>query len=218
MGDDRGDRGGDPGARRPPPPSEEQRARWSRPGYDRFRDAEHQRWAQGHRSAESLREAGHRGYAAMRDRAGGEERVLEHGRAYRLAKPSLPERWMFAELGRLGLEEGRDYHREYPVRGEDDAGERRLVFPDIAWPGRRLALEVDGDIHAVPAFRPAMAAREALREQTYRSAGWRTLIVTERELRADRAAVRARVRAVLAGPDGPGPAGGREEGHDGRGG
>ncbi|MDP9375907.1 MAG: hypothetical protein M3Q65_26335 [Chloroflexota bacterium] len=148
----------------------------------------------------------------MLARAGGEERVLEHGRAYRLEHPSRPERWMFEELGRLGLAVGRDYRREHPVQGPDDAGESRVIFPDIAWPARRLALEVDGAIHEAPAFRAEMAAREALREQVYRNAGWRLLIVTERELRANRAAVRARVRAFLAGPDGPGRA---EEERDG---
>jgi hypothetical protein len=84
--------------RHPPEPTPEQRARWSAPGYDRFHVPEHQRWAQGHRSVESLREAGRRSYAKAVERFGGAERTFARGVAYRLANPTVGERAMLAQL------------------------------------------------------------------------------------------------------------------------
>ncbi len=56
LGAGRGGRRDDPAPppRRPPDPTAEQRERWAQPGYDRFQDSEHQRWAQGHRSVEFM--------------------------------------------------------------------------------------------------------------------------------------------------------------------
>ncbi len=50
--------------------TDEQRERWKELGKERFGDPEYQRWAQSHRSRESLREAGRLGYAETARRYG----------------------------------------------------------------------------------------------------------------------------------------------------
>lgn len=212
LGTGRADRRDDPAPapRWPPDPTAEQRDRWAQPGYDRFQDAEHQRWAQGHRSAESLREAGRKGYAEMRERAGGEERTFDRSRSYRLEHPTAEERAMIERLGALGLREGADYEREYPLRYDHPEGGRAFIMPDMAWPARRLAIEVHGSIRE-SRYGDEVRARDARKAAVYAREGWRVLTVTGRELREDPAGVREQARAFLAGPDGPGRAEGERD-------
>lgn len=200
--------------RRPPDPTAAQRSRWAQPGYDRFRDAEHQRWAQGHRSVETLREGGRRAYAAMVGRMEGQRYTIEHGVEYRLANPTVGERAMIDRLAELGQRERVDYAREYTLWYTRPEGGRAFKIPDMAWPERRLLIEVQGSIRASPRYGACARANDAQKAAIYRREGWRMLAVTEEELLRDPAGVRERVRAFLAGPDGTGRA--EEEGTGGR--
>lgn len=66
---------------------------------------------------------------------------------------------------------------------------------DLAWPGARLAVEYDGDHHRDrQQWRKDLARRERLD-----ALGWRVVVVTAADLRADPAGVVARVGAALAG-------------------
>ncbi|HEX5503943.1 MAG TPA: hypothetical protein VFW96_15060 [Thermomicrobiales bacterium] len=102
------------------------------------------RWAQGHRSVDSLRAAGRAGFAAT---------VRRYGRAFaadvlarrRLAHSTAPERRMIGLLDDLRQREGTDYAREYPVVPGH-------LYADFAWPERQLAVEVYGDAHTAEWF------------------------------------------------------------------
>ncbi len=100
--------------RQPRTATEEQRAVWRALGREKFKDPAHQRFAQSHRTAESLREAGKHGYQATAERYGREfasDLLTNHRRE----QPTRPEREMVGLLKELGAEEGRDYQREYKV-------------------------------------------------------------------------------------------------------
>jgi very-short-patch-repair endonuclease len=190
------------GARVPNPPrqplqvTEEQREAWRALGREKFRDPDHQRYAQSHRSTESLRAAGKHGYQATAARYGREfasDLLANHRRA----QPTRPEREMVGLLNELGAREGRDYQREHKVAPG--------VYADFAWPERKLAVEVHGGAHQATYFlAKGMEAREERRTETYAREGWTVHVVTDRDLREGRDQTRARVRAAIAGSAGSG--------------
>ena len=59
----------------------------------------------------------------------------------------------------------------------------------MAGPGQKLAIEVHGSIRGSP-FGAQIAERDARKAAIYAEQGWRVLIVTQRELRAESAAAR----------------------------
>lgn len=182
-----------PPARRPPAPTDDERERWRVLGKEKFRDAEYQRYAQGWRSEESLRESGRAGFAETARRHGRDfaADVLARGR---LANPTAPERETIALLGELGQREGVDYHREYRVAPG--------VYADFAWPERQLVVEVHGSAHDAQFFLArGMAEREARRAAIYEEAGWQVRVVTERDLSADRGRTRERLRQAITRPE-----------------
>ncbi len=83
--------------RQPMEATDEQRERWHELGTERFQDPEYQRWAQSHRSTESLREAGRLGYAETARRYG-QDFADEFAANYRREHPSEPERRMMELL------------------------------------------------------------------------------------------------------------------------
>ncbi len=135
MPGDRDDSYGEPmreSPREPLQPTAEQRAAWREMGREKFRDSEHQRYAQSHRTAESLRDAGRHGYQATADRYG-REFASDLLASHRRAQPTRPEREMVGLLKELGAEEGRDYQREYKVSPG--------MYADFAIPERKLAID-----------------------------------------------------------------------------
>lgn len=182
-----------PPDRRPPPPTDEERARWQALGRDKFRDPEYQRYAQGWRSDASLRDSGRAGYAALVDKYGREfaSDVLARSRH---DHPTTPERATIALLDELGQREGQDYFREYRVAPG--------VYADFAWPDQKLAVEVHGSAHDAAFFlAQGMAEREARRTAVYREAGWSVRVVTERDLGPERERTRDRLREAVMRPE-----------------
>jgi len=192
WGDDRGDRAAPP--RQPLQATAAQQATWRAMGQEKFKDAEHQRFAQSHRTAESLREAGKHGYQATAERYGREfasDLLANHRRE----QPTRPEREMVGLLKELGAEEGRDYQREHKVVPG--------VYADFAWPERKVAVEVHGGAHQAAFFlERGMPEREERRTAVYAREGWAVHIVTDRDLREGREETRARMRATIAGATG----------------
>jgi len=192
WGDDRGDRAAPP--RQPLQATAAQQATWRAMGREKFKDAEHQRFAQSHRTAESLREAGKHGYQATAERYGREfasDLLANHRRE----QPTRPEREMVGLLKELGAEEGRDYQREHKVVPG--------VYADFAWPERKVAVEVHGGAHQAAFFlERGMEAREERRTAVYAREGWTVQVVTDRDLREERDETRARMRATIAGATG----------------
>jgi len=190
WGDDR-EKPSTGGARQPLQPTTEQRAAWEAMGREKFRDPEHQRFAQSHRSTESLRAAGRQGYLATAERYG-REYAADILANHRREQPTRPEREMAVLLGELGKQEGRDYQREYKVSPG--------VYADFAVPDRKLAIEVHGSAHQAAFFlERGMPEREERRTETYAREGWTVQVVTDRDLREGRDDTRARVRDVFAG-------------------
>lgn len=193
WGDHRGDHASTP-PRQPLQATAEQQATWQAMGREKFKDPEHQRFAQSHRTAESLREAGKHGYQATAERYG-REYASDLLASHRRDQPTRPEREMVGILKELGAEEGRDYHREYKVSPG--------MYADFAIPDRKLAIEVHGSAHQATFFlERGIEAREERRAETYARAGWTVQVVTDRDLQEGREEIRARMRATIAGPTG----------------
>ncbi len=193
WGDDRGDHASTP-PRQPLQATAEQQATWQAMGREKFRDSEHQRFAQSHRTAESLREAGKHGYQATAERYG-REYASDLLASHRRDQPTRPERELVGILKELGVEEGRDYHREYKVSPG--------MYADFAIPDRKLAIEVHGSAHQATFFlERGIEAREERRAETYARAGWTVQVVTDRDLREGREEIRARMRETIAGATG----------------
>jgi len=189
WGDERDARAPSP-SRQPLPATEEQQAAWRALGREKFKDPDHQRYAQSHRTAESLREAGKHGYQATAERYG-RDYAADLLARHRRDQPTRPEREMVGLLKELGAEEGRDYHREYKVSPG--------MYADFAIPERKLAIEVHGGAHQAAFFlEKGMEARESRRADTYAREGWTVHIVTDRDLRQGRDETRARMRETLA--------------------
>ncbi len=193
WGDDRGERS--PNTQRQPlTATEEQREAWRTLGREKFKDPDHQRYAQSHRSTESLRDAGRHGYQATAERYGRDfasDLLANHRRD----QPTRPEREMVGLLKELGAEEGRDYQREYKVSPG--------MYADFAIPERKLAIEVHGGAHQAAFFlAKGMEERESRRTETYARAGWAVQVVTDRDLREGREETRARIRETIAGATG----------------
>lgn len=192
WGDDRGDRAAP--SRQPLQATATQQATWQAMGRDKFKDPEHQRFAQSHRTAESLREAGKHGYQATAERYG-REYASDLLASHRRDQPTRPERELVGILKELGVEEGRDYHREYKVSPG--------MYADFAIPDRKLAIEVHGSAHQATFFlERGIEAREERRAETYARAGWTVQVVTDRDLREGREEIRARMRETIAGATG----------------
>jgi len=192
WGDDRGDRATPP--RQPLQATAAQQATWQAMGRDKFKDPEHQRFAQSHRTTESLREAGKHGYQATAERYG-REYASDLLASHRRDQPTRPEREMVGLLKELGAEEGRDYRREFKVAPG--------MYADFAIPERKLAIEVHGGAHQAAFFlEKGMEVRESRRTETYAREGWAVHIVTDRDLREGRAETRARIRETIAGATG----------------
>ncbi len=193
WGDDRSERPITP-PRQPVQPTATQQATWQAMGREKFKDPAHQRYAQSHRSTESLREAGRHGYQATAERYG-REYASDLLANHRREQPTRPEREMVGLLKELGAEEGRDYRREFKVAPG--------MYADFALPDRKLAIEVHGSAHQATFFlERGMEAREERRAETYARAGWTVQVVTDRDLREGREETRARMRATIAGPTG----------------
>jgi len=193
WGDDRGDHASTP-PRQPLQATAAQQATWRAMGREKFKDAEHQRFAQSHRTAESLREAGKHGYQATAERYG-REFASDLLASHRRDQPTRPERELVGILKELGAEEGRDYRREFKVAPG--------MYADFALPDRKLAIEVHGSAHQATFFlERGIEAREERRAETYARAGWTVQVVTDRDLREGREEIRARMRETIAGATG----------------
>jgi very-short-patch-repair endonuclease len=189
WGDDRGER--EPSTpRQPLQVTEEQREAWRTMGREKFKDPDHQRYAQSYRSTESLQEAGRYGYQATAARYG-REYASDLLATHRREQPTRPEREMQGLLKELGAEEGRDYQREYKVSPG--------MYADFAIPERKLAIEVHGGAHQAAFFlEKGIEARETRRAETYARAGWTVQVITDWDLREGRDETRARMRETLA--------------------
>ena len=193
WGDDRSERPIIP-PRQPVQPTAAQQATWQAMGREKFKDPEHQRFAQSHRTVESLREAGRHGYQATAERYG-REYASDLLANHRRDQPTRPEREMVGLLKELGAEEGRDYRRKFKVAPG--------MYADFAIPDRKLAIEVHGGAHQAAFFlERGVEAREERRTAVYAREGWTVQVVTDRDLRDERDETRARMRATLAGATG----------------
>ncbi len=176
-------------ARQPLQPTAAQQAQWHEMGREKFRDPDYQRFAQSHRSTESLREAGRQGYLATAERYG-RDYAADILANHRRETPTRPEREMAALLGELGKQEGRDYQREHKVAPG--------VYADFAVPERKLAIEVHGSAHYAAFFAArGMPEREERRSETYAREGWTVQIVTDRDLREGRDGTARQLRGLL---------------------
>ncbi len=183
--------------RQPVEATDEQRERWQEIGKEKFQDPEYQRWAQSHRSRESLQEAGRLGYAETARRYG-PDFANEFAASYRREHPSEPEKRMMELLGELGFLEGRDYEREARVGG------RRV---DFAFHDRQLAIEVYGGVHE-QRFRERFNLEQRAGEEDKRhiedvqGAGYRLMIAWRRELDEESLAQkREEIRGMLGQAD-----------------
>ncbi len=179
--------------RQPLEATNEQRQHWRSLGQERFQDPEYQRWAQSHRSRESLQEAGRLGYAETA-RKYGPEFADGFAAQWRLDNPTQPEKRMMELLRELGFEEGRDYEREAQV------GNRRV---DFAFHERKVAIEVHGGVHE-EVFRERFGAVESGAEQDDRhneevkQSGYHLLIAWRRELEGEELpGKRDQIRSIL---------------------
>lgn len=189
WGDDRDARV--PASTRPVAATEAQREAWREMGREKFRDPDYQRFAQSHRSLESLRESGQRGFQATA-RKYGRDFAADLLANHRREQPTRPEREMVGLLTALGAAEGRDYQREFRVTSG--------VYADFAWPERKLAVEVHGGAHQAAFFRErGMPEREERRTETYAREGWTVFVVDERDLREGKADTADRMRTMLTG-------------------
>jgi len=187
WGDDREKPSG--AARQPLQPTAAQQAAWREMGGEKFRDPDYQRFAQSHRSTESLREAGRQGYLATAERYG-RDYAADLLANHRRETPTRPEREMAALLGELGKQEGRDYQREHKVAPG--------VYADFAVPERKLAIEVHGGAHQAAFFLDrGMPEREERRSETYAREGWTVQVVTDRDLREGRDGTARQLRGLL---------------------
>ncbi len=176
-------------SRQPTQPSAAQQAAWREMGREKFKDPDHQRFAQSHRSAESLREAGRQGYLATAERYG-RDYAADILANHRREQPTRPEREMTALLGEIGKQEGRDYQREYKVAPG--------VYADFAVPERKLAVEVHGSAHEAAFFlERGMPAREERRSAVYAREGWTVQVITDRDLREGRDGTARQLRGLL---------------------
>lgn len=176
-------------ARQPLQPTTEQREAWRALGRDKFRDPDHQRFAQSHRTTESLREAGKQGYLVTAERYG-RDYAADLLATHRRETPTRPEREMVGLLADLGKQEGRDYQREHKVAPG--------VYADFAVPERKLAIEVHGSAHFAAFFHErGMPQREERRTETYQREGWTVRVVTDRDLREGLNDTAARLRDLL---------------------
>lgn len=91
--------------RQPLEATAEQREAWRRLGRDRFADPDHQRWAQSHRSRESLNEAGRLGYQETAHRYGSDF-ADRFAAQWRCEHSTEPERRMMELLAELGTRRG----------------------------------------------------------------------------------------------------------------
>jgi len=158
-------------------------------GREKFRDSEHQRYAQSHRSTESLRDAGRHGYQATAERYG-RDYAADLLARHRREQPTRPEREMQGLLAELGKQEGRDYQREYKVAPG--------MYAYFAIPDRKLAIEVHGSAHQATFFLArGMEERESRRTETYAREGWTVQVVTDRDMREGREETRAKMRETL---------------------
>ncbi len=180
--------------RQPLEATNEQRQHWRSLGHKRFQDPEYQRWAQSHRSRESLQEAGRLGYAETA-RKYGPEFADGFAAQWRLDNPTQPEKRMMELLRELGFEEGRDYEREAQV------GNRRV---DFAFHERKVAIEVYGGVHD-EVFRERFGTVESGAEQDDRhnedvqGAGYRLMIAWRRELQGEELpGKRDQIRGILS--------------------
>ncbi len=188
WGDDR-EKPSQEAARQPLQPTAAQHAQWREMGGEKFRDPDYQRFAQSHRSTESLREAGRQGYLATAERYG-RDYAADLLANHRRETPTRPEREMAALLGELGKQEGRDYQREHKVAPG--------VYADFAVPERKLAIEVHGGAHQAAFFLDrGMPEREERRSETYAREGWTVQVVTDRDLREGREGTARQLRGLL---------------------
>jgi len=175
--------------RGPMQPTTAQQAAWREMGREKFKDPDHQRFAQSHRSTESLREAGRQGYLVTAERYG-REYTADILANHRREQPTRPEREMTALLTDLGKQEGRDYQREYKVAPG--------VYADFAVPERKLAVEVHGSAHEAAFFLDrGMPEREERRSAVYAREGWTVQVVTDRDLREGRDGTARQLRGLL---------------------
>ncbi len=176
-------------SRQPMQPSAAQQSAWREMGREKFKDPDHQRFAQSHRSAESLREAGRQGYLATAERYG-RDYAADILAKHRRETPTRPEREMTALLGEIGKQEGRDYQREYKVAPG--------VYADFAVPDRKLAVEVHGSAHEAAFFlERGMPEREERRSAVYAREGWTVQVITDRDLREGRDGTARQLRGLL---------------------
>jgi len=175
--------------RGPMQPNAAQQATWREMGREKFKDPDHQRFAQSHRSTESLREAGRQGYLTTAERYG-HDYAADILANHRREQPTRPEREMTALLGEIGKQEGRDYQREYKVAPG--------VYADFAVPERKLAVEVHGSAHEAAFFlERGMPEREERRSAVYAREGWTVQIITDRDLREERDGTVRQLRGLL---------------------
>lgn len=124
------------------------------------------------------REAGRRGYRATRGKYGDAHilKLLEAGRQYRLAHPSILERNVMNALDALGIS---DYEREAPLRAPDGG----VYYVDFRLGA--LVIEVQGAYwHSLP----SIARRDVVKRDVIASLGLEVIYVQEKDARSEQAA------------------------------
>ncbi|MDP9352722.1 MAG: hypothetical protein M3P51_14455 [Chloroflexota bacterium] len=189
---------------RPLHPSKEDLNRWAgMSSEDRFRDPDHQRWAQSFRTRESLSAAGKEGYSVTVSRYGKEylhDRMADKRRESELPR-SVSERQLMSMLEQMGQRQDRS---EYGGQSGNYFREHKLApsrHADFAWPDKHKAIEVWGGVHTEDHFVRQERVREANLRQIERAqaAGWEVMIVTDEDLRVEKwDETRERVRRFLA--------------------
>lgn len=122
---------------------------------------------------ESLVAAGKKGFRVTGEKHGF-AKAWQKAREYRLAHPSGLEREMERLLAEWDLSVGCE--REY------EAGER--IWLDFAWPAAKVAVEVNGRIHRIPALDPDGRMERYQREKVQRLGvdGWVVIVVDDTRL------------------------------------
>jgi hypothetical protein len=135
--------------------------------------------AAGRRSAEvnDMAALGHKGAQAFMAKYG-YGKLYRLCRDYRLRHPSAHERQVIDSLGAIGLEEWRDYEREFEAAP--------FLSVDFAIPLLRKAIEVNGKVHYDPAFDDprrlgTREANDAAKLARVRALGWEVLVLDYRQ-------------------------------------
>lgn len=132
--------------------------------------AEHMRRIRRNVSSESCAQNGRKGYRATVAKYG-RFFAIEKLQKYRLDHPSKLEQALIDLLREM---DAPAYEREFLIQADDV-----MLLVDFAWPGRRLAVEVNGELHEKFEHK---RKRDWAKAAVLEAEGWRLLILNHRDI------------------------------------